>query len=305
MKPAERCKQLEVNLRELQDMLQARDKEIAELRGQRDRLIAERRADRERERERERERDRERERERERDKEREREWEREKERARERDKDWERELEKERAKRERDRDRSSSSFRRSRSQAPSSIVSSSTVLPHYTPSLVSSFSALSIDTETTAHARSLDVFLTKTDGWSGAQVIQAVEDLNAEITHFAASATETCVFNRRAAQPLSARRRSRTERESGLIPAMSVDEAVNTAPWLGAGLAKVLSTHDHASDPLLVQLALQASVATCCARSLSLFCVGFPSKLDTLLSRIYAQMQGAGKYRLSSLLILI
>ena len=75
---------------------------------------------------------------------------------------------------------------------------------------------------------------------------------------------------------------------------MTPEEAAEIAPWLGASFAKVLVTRDHEQDPVLVQLALQASIATCCARSLSLFCVGFPSKLDGLLSRVYSHMQKFG-----------
>ena len=67
-----------------------------------------------------------------------------------------------------------------------------------------------------------------------------------------------------------------------------------SAPWLGAAFVQALSARDHTQDPILVQLALQASVAICCARSLSLFCVGFPSKLDALLSRVLTHMQASG-----------
>ena len=96
--------------------------------------------------------------------------------------------------------------------------------------------------------------MTKTDGWSGAQVIQAVEDLNAEITHFAASATETCVFDRRPS--LSSRSRGRSSSESMAVSSRNVNEAMELAPWLGPGMTKILATHDHTQDPLLVQLAL-------------------------------------------------
>lgn len=304
MKLNERCKQLERSLRDVQELLRARDREIEVLKKERDRLLTERDHDRklekereqlrdreralekERERTREREREREKQRERERERERERDRERERERERERDKERERERERDRE-RERERERTLSyasserSFRRSRSQAPSSVTAVSTA-----------YSSMSIDSEHLAHLRSLDVFLTKTDGWSGAQVIQAVEDLNAEITHFAASATEVCVFERRA--PVTSAGRSRSRSSAGAT--MSVNDAMELAPWLGPGLAKILSTHDHTQDPFLVQLALQASVATCCARSLSLFCVGFPSKLDGLLSRVFAHLQVAGKH---------
>ena len=150
-----------------------------------------------------------------------------------------------------------------------------------------------LESESLVHTQSLDVFLTKTDSWSGAQVIQAVEDLNAEITHFAASATESCVFLPRAST--APRRRSRSgQPPPGPQATMPLEDAIELAPWLGPSLVRILTTHEHSTDPLLVQLALQASVATCCARSLSLFCVGFPAKLDGLLGRVYGQMATSG-----------
>lgn len=141
---------------------------------------------------------------------------------------------------------------------------------------------MSLDAEHIARARSMDVFLTKTDSWSGVQVIQAVEDLNSEINQFAASATESCVF---------ARRLKTHSPQLGEDPGPGQQE---NAPWLGASFARVLAARDHNQDPILVQLALQASIATCCARSLTLFCVGFPSKLDALLSRVFMYMQSSG-----------
>ncbi|CDO75546.1 hypothetical protein BN946_scf184883.g8 [Trametes cinnabarina] len=136
---------------------------------------------------------------------------------------------------------------------------------------------MTLEAEHYARARSMDVFLTKTDGWSGAQIIQAVDDLNAEISHFAAAATESCSFAKR----------SKAKAASLVVP----PELENCTPWLGPAFSRILALRDHAQDPILVQLALQASIVICCARSLSLFCVGFPSKLDALLTRILAHMQ--------------
>ncbi|KAI8980158.1 hypothetical protein BD414DRAFT_509086 [Trametes punicea] len=136
--------------------------------------------------------------------------------------------------------------------------------------------SMTLEAEHYARARSMDVFLTKTDGWSGAQIIQAVDDINAEISHFAAAATESCSFARRS-----------KAKASLAVP----HESENCTPWLGPAFSRILAVRDHAQDPILVQLALQASIAICCARSLSLFCVGFPSKLDALLSRILVHMQ--------------
>ncbi|EIW57523.1 uncharacterized protein TRAVEDRAFT_169387 [Trametes versicolor FP-101664 SS1] len=238
MKLAERYKALEKTLREMQDNLRMKDREIEALRTERDRLIAER----------------------------------DEARAKSRNESVERDYDDggstlsgngrgagERFSRNRDRSRTRRHTRRSDDAPPVPLGP-----------------AMSLEAEHYARARSMDVFLTKTDGWSGAQIIQAVDDLNAEINHFAAAATDSCTFAKR----------SRAKAGLGVPP-----ELENCTPWLGPGLSRILAVRDHAQDPILVQLALQASIATCCARSLSLFCVGFPSKLDALLTRILAHMQ--------------
>ncbi|KAL0954945.1 hypothetical protein HGRIS_003878 [Hohenbuehelia grisea] len=161
---------------------------------------------------------------------------------------------------------------------------SSTSLPrseHLMPSIYaahrrdnSSSSVLSLASseEERAHARALELFLTRTDTWSGAQIIQAVQDINSEILQFAASATEVCVFDRSAVSPRMA-------------------QAVqDTTSRLGPRLVHVLSTRDHGQDPLLVQLALQACVSACVARAMATFCLGWPSKADTVILQVYAYM---------------
>ncbi|KAH8099955.1 hypothetical protein BXZ70DRAFT_1000522 [Cristinia sonorae] len=266
MKPAERCKQLEKTLREVQDLLRLRDREIEVLQKERDRILAERDQERNLERERE-------------SREREREQEREKDRVREREREREKEKERERQP-STTPTQENGVVRRSKSQAP---FSKDTHSVHQT-----NVPILTVESEQLAQLRSLDVFMTKTDGWSGAQVIQAVEDLNSEITHFAASATESCVFERRG-------RKNRNSGDGRATPTRQAptQDMLDTVPWLGPAFAKILAMRDHAQDPMLVQLALQASLATCCARSLSLFCVGFPSKLDGLLSSVFGHMQSS------------
>ncbi|KAI0833444.1 hypothetical protein BC628DRAFT_1406476 [Trametes gibbosa] len=245
MKLTERYKALEKTLRDVQDTLKHRDREIEALRAERDRLIAER----------------------------------DEARAQSRNESIERDHGAayddassivsgsgngrgptgERHARNRDRSRSRRHVRRSDDAPPVPLGPSMT-----------------LEAEHYARARSMDIFLTKTDGWSGAQIIQAVDDLNAEINHFAAAATDSCTFS------------TRSKAKASLI---ITPEMENCTPWLGPALSRILALRDHAQDPILVQLALQASLAICCARSLSLFCVGFPSKLDALLTRILAHMQ--------------
>lgn len=134
--------------------------------------------------------------------------------------------------------------------------------------------------EERAHMRGLETFLTRIDRWSGAQIIQALQDLNSEILQFAASATELCTF----------------DKYSRSSPARTTQATKETAARLGASLARVLSSRDHAQDPILVQLALQSCVATCIARALSTFCFGFAAKPNAVLSQIYTQMYGSGMF---------
>lgn len=131
------------------------------------------------------------------------------------------------------------------------------------------------------HMRGLETFLTKIDRWSGAQIIQALQDLNSEILQFAASATELCTF----------------DKYSRASPARTTQATKETAARLGPSLARVLSSRDHAQDPILVQLALQSCVATCISRAMSTFCFGFAAKPNAVLSQIYAQMYETGVYR--------
>ncbi|KAF9447410.1 hypothetical protein P691DRAFT_123621 [Macrolepiota fuliginosa MF-IS2] len=137
-----------------------------------------------------------------------------------------------------------------------------------------SLSSTAAVNEERARARTLDAYLTRTDTWSGAQVLQAVHDINSEILQFAAAATEVCTFDRNS-RPSSSR----------AIQAMH-----DTSARIGPNLARILANRDHSQDPILVQLALQGCLTLCITRALSTFCVGFPSKSDGLLHQIYHRM---------------
>lgn len=132
------------------------------------------------------------------------------------------------------------------------------------------------DAEIEARQRSIEVYMTRTDSWSGAQILQAVQDLNSEILQFAASATEVCPFGR------SIGTTSLTKTSAAALQ--------DTTARLGSNLARILATKDHSQDPLLVQLAVQACVVTCIIRALSSFCIGFPQKGDTILSQLYSHI---------------
>ena len=138
--------------------------------------------------------------------------------------------------------------------------------------------------EERTHMRGLDTFLAKIDRWSGAQIIQALQDLNSEILQYAASATELCTF----------------DKYSRSSPSRTTQATKETAGRLGPSLARILSSRDHAQDPILVQLALQGCVSTCIARALSTFCLGFAAKPNNVLSQIYSQMYLSGAFCLFS-----
>ena len=134
--------------------------------------------------------------------------------------------------------------------------------------------------EERARARVQETYHSRLDSWSGAQVLQAVHDLNSEILQFAASAIESCTF-----VPAS----SSSHQTS---PNSRLSQSLNdTSSRLGPTMTRLLHTRNHASDPLLIQLALQSSLALCTARALSSFIIGLPSKSDLLLSQIYSEMQ--------------
>ena len=138
-----------------------------------------------------------------------------------------------------------------------------------------------------AHLQSFDVFMTKTDSWSGAQVIQAVRDLNSEILQFSAALTElhyAIDTNNGGKRP-------------AINPNVLTQAKQNTATRLGVPFMHVLSTRDRSQDSsMLVQFALQATLCSIIDRTLAGFCVGFPAKYDALLSQLHLRVCSSGKF---------
>ncbi|KAJ3714883.1 hypothetical protein DFJ43DRAFT_1007568 [Lentinula guzmanii] len=129
--------------------------------------------------------------------------------------------------------------------------------------------------ENRALVKTTEVFMTRTDAWSGAQVLQAIHDLNSEILQFSAAATELCTFGNTTSSKVA------------------IQATQDTASRLGPSIVRILSGRDHSQDPILVQLALQGCISTCVARALSVFCMGFPTKADAVLTQIYSHMYAA------------
>jgi hypothetical protein len=137
--------------------------------------------------------------------------------------------------------------------------------------------------EELAQVRSLEPFLTKADGWSGSQVIQAIHDLNSEVLQFAASATDYCTFDH-SPQPSTSK------------PTHTLQEV---ASRLGPQITRLLWTTDNSQDPTFVQLALQGCVSTCITQSLASFCMGL--KPDDVLSQVYGHLHFSGTYNFNAL----
>lgn len=135
-----------------------------------------------------------------------------------------------------------------------------------------------VSEEERAQARSSETFLNKVDVWSGAQVIQAVQDLNSEILQFAASATELCTFSKQRSVKVN-------------------QTSSEVATRLGDALSRLLVTRDHSQDPMLVQLALQGCISYCVSRALSSFCIGYQSKANITLTQIYTHMSQSGEFQ--------
>src|SRR6266850_5115360 len=125
----------------------------------------------------------------------------------------------------------------------------------------------------------MEAFLNKTDSWSGAQVIQAVQDLNSEILHLSAGATESVTIQGRD-KTSQARMNQATKGSSSR---------------LGVPFARLLASRDHSEEPALLQFGLQACVATCVARLLGVFCVGLPLMHNDLFLQIHSRMHVTGQ----------
>ncbi|KAI0784199.1 hypothetical protein C8Q75DRAFT_400111 [Abortiporus biennis] len=127
--------------------------------------------------------------------------------------------------------------------------------------------------ERTEEVASLKTFLSKTDDLSGAQLLQALRDLNAEIVQLAASVADEFAT--------SLDRRVDVMRQSD-------KELVNSA--LGAGMLHLLASRDHRADPTLVQFAIQAWEVVCVGRVLDSFCFGVPPDVDQVFSKVFEHM---------------
>ncbi|KAF8486129.1 hypothetical protein DFH94DRAFT_170169 [Russula ochroleuca] len=123
--------------------------------------------------------------------------------------------------------------------------------------------------------RSHKSILTKTDGYSGQQMVQAVHDLNTEIFQLAAAVSDEF--------PL-------TRRSHGLWKD-SHCEFIREA--IGDGMLALLRDGDHEDDPTIVQLAVRAWEIWCCSQVFDAFCPGAPPEVDRFLHDVFREMQSS------------
>lgn len=133
---------------------------------------------------------------------------------------------------------------------------------------------------------SLQMFLSKTDVKSGAEIIQSVELLNAEIGQLAARMTDGVAGELK---------RQRTK----IYPA----DFELLYPALGVPLADMLYQQDFQpnggleADTMLLQIAIQAWEVACVGKILRSFCCGASRDVEQTLSAIFQRMRMHGKLR--------
>jgi len=130
----------------------------------------------------------------------------------------------------------------------------------------------------TAELVSLRSFLSKTDAFDNAFIMQNVQDLNGQIQQFAANVADTFHADLRAAPEY---RRKVAEMHSHFA---TVEQVV------GGRMAELVMDSDHMADPMLLQYALQAWEVGCVSLVLDAFCFGTPELVDKTLSVVFQKM---------------
>ncbi|TCD67146.1 hypothetical protein EIP91_000430 [Steccherinum ochraceum] len=136
--------------------------------------------------------------------------------------------------------------------------------------------------ERTEELASLNSFLSKTDDFSGAQLIQALRDLNAEIVHLSASMADELTSPASSFAPY---RFDPTTHHSS----QKAKELV--AGMIGVGATKWLLARQQTEDlATVLQFAIQAWEVSCVGRAMDSFCYGLPREVDQFLSLLFEQM---------------
>lgn len=149
----------------------------------------------------------------------------------------------------------------------------------------------------TSELNTLQAFLSKHDEWSGAQVVQAVNDLNGELERLASDISEYFVVGSDIDSDCSGNASVGTKSSPRLLTDRSNQETHDRLKEaLGSTLYHLIfASSDLPFDPsLLVQYAIQAWEVWCCSQILDGFCFGLPSEVERLLTDVWECMKREG-----------
>ncbi|KAH9485813.1 hypothetical protein JR316_0002728 [Psilocybe cubensis] len=150
----------------------------------------------------------------------------------------------------------------------------------------------------TAELKGAQAFLTKADQLSGADVIKLVEGLNAEIMQTAAVLAEELGVEKKDGKETGggnvAMSGADVDSGAGEAETMEPDDLkeayARTEEIIGPRMADLLKTTEHHEDPILIQIALQASMAAYTHWIVSSWCFETPED-EHMLSEIYARVR--------------
>ena len=149
----------------------------------------------------------------------------------------------------------------------------------------------------TSELNTLQAFLSKHDEWSGAQVVQALMDLNGELARLATAISEYFVVGSDIDSDCSdhasvgVKSSPRLPRDkSGQETHDRLKEALGSTFY-----HLIFTSSDPPSDSsLLVQYAIQAWQVWCCAQIFDGFCFGLPGETERLLTDVWESMKREG-----------
>ncbi|KAF8181794.1 hypothetical protein BJ912DRAFT_906612 [Pholiota molesta] len=132
----------------------------------------------------------------------------------------------------------------------------------------------------TAELRGAEAFLTKADQLSNVEVVGLLESLNSEIMQIAASMTEELTIEEKRIDAEAKEQESDEAREA----------YARAEDTVGPRMAELLKNSEHHEDPILVQLAVQASMAAYTHWIISSWVFESPED-EHMLSEIYARVR--------------
>jgi len=136
----------------------------------------------------------------------------------------------------------------------------------------------------TGELKGAQAFLTKADQFAGGDVINLVQQLNAQILQTAASMAEELIVEEK---KVDAGGKEQESDETTIA-------ITRTEEIIGPRLTELLRTSDHHEDPILIQTAFQTGMAAYSHWMVSSWCFESPED-EHMLSEIYARVREAGE----------